>query len=76
MIGSPEARRWLIRGLLVCSVSSSGCARYRDWLWRTSGAKAAPRTDDAASEQMRTFNSYHEEAFGIRKGLIDPNQVP
>jgi hypothetical protein len=76
MIKTQDARRWLICGLLACSVSAGGCARFRDWAWRTGGAKAAPRKDDTASEQVKTFNSYHEEAFGIRKGLIDPNQMP
>lgn len=75
MVEKRTTRRSLLTGLLVC-LSVSGCARVRSWAWRDIGARPDPRQNNGAREQTQFVNKLHEQAFGIRNGLIDPNQVP
>ncbi len=74
MAGKRYARSRLMWAVLACLVSASGCARYRDWVWQTSGARPSLSTGDRAREQIGNVNWLHADVFGIKKGLIDPDQ--
>jgi hypothetical protein len=69
-----DVRRRLMSMALVCLVSESGCARYRDWVWHTSGARPSLSSGDRARDQINNVNWLHADVFGIKKGLIDPDQ--
>jgi len=69
-----DLRRWLMGAALACLVSESGCARYRDWVWNTSGARSSPGVGTQTRDEVRDVNGLHEAVFGNKKGLIDPDQ--
>jgi hypothetical protein len=60
--------------VLVGFVAASGCAGYRDWVWKTSGARPALSAGDPVRDQVGKVNWLNAEIFGIKKGLIDPDQ--
>ncbi len=74
MAATKDVRSRLMLAVLACFVSASGCARYRDWVWQTSGARPSLSTGDRAREQVSAVNWLHADIFGIKKGLIDPDQ--
>jgi hypothetical protein len=60
MAASKDVRGCLIWAALACLVLQSGCARYRDWLWKTSGprtVRTAP--DDPTQEPIDSLNINH-----------------
>jgi hypothetical protein len=67
-------RRSLACIVLACLVSQIGCARYRDWVWNTSGARPSLSAGDQARDQINGVNWLHADIFGVKKGLIDPDQ--
>jgi hypothetical protein len=70
-----QRRGSLVCMVLACLVSLSGCARYRDWVWNTSGARPSLSAGDQARDQINGVNWLHADIFGVKKGLIDPDQV-
>jgi len=74
MPAPPFSRSVLILVALTCFLSESGGARYKDWVWRTSGARPSLRADDRTREQVNHVNSINADFSGIKKGLIDPDQ--
>jgi hypothetical protein len=74
MAATKKVRIRLIWAALACLVSQSGCAHYTDWIWKTSGARPSLSASDPVTEQVNNVNWLHADIFGIRKGLIDPDQ--
>ena len=66
MTATKDVRRRLIWAALACLVSQSGCARYRDWIWKTSGARPSLSASDpvqanksiTSTGSMRTFSEF------------------
>jgi hypothetical protein len=69
-----DVRKWLMSAALACVISESGCAQYKDRIWRTSGARPSLSADDPVRDQVNNVNWLHADIFGIKKGLIDPDQ--
>jgi hypothetical protein len=74
MAPTTDLRRRLMWAALACLVAESGCAQYRDWVWRTSAARPSLSAGDRARDQISNVNWLHADIFGIKKGLIDPDQ--
>ena len=50
MAATKDVKRRLIWAALACLVSESGCARYRDWVWNTSGARLSLSASDPVKQ--------------------------
>lgn len=74
MAATKDLTKSMMFVVLACLVSQGGCARYRDWVWNTSAARPSLSAGDRAREQIDGVNWLHADIFGIKKGLIDPDQ--
>ena len=74
MASTKDVRKWLMWAALACFVSESGCARYRDWVWRTSGVRPLPTAGDPTREPNDSLNIKQEadDAAASGQGPPDP----
>ncbi len=56
MTATKDVRGRLIWVALACFILESGCARYRDWVWKTSGARPSPTAVDPDREPNDGLN--------------------
>jgi len=60
--------------VLACLVSQGGCARYRDWVWNTSGARPSrAAADDLAQEPIDSLNIKQEADNAVASGQGPPD---
>jgi hypothetical protein len=74
MAMATQGRAFLLWVVVASLALGSGCARYRDWVWQTSGARPSLSAGDTVRDQVNNVNWLHADIFGIKKGLIDPDQ--
>lgn len=68
-------RRWIVRGLLVGLVASSGCSSTRTSTWPGNGERPGPIRDVDNRRDVGALGRLHEWLVGQKAGRLDPSQL-
>lgn len=70
-----DGRRWIVRGLLVGIIWTSGCSSTRTSSRWPGGEKPGPMRDVDTRQDVGALGRLHEWLVGQKAGRLDPSQL-